>query len=31
MIEQAIAGLVERGFRRDRGREMGSLHIEEYW
>jgi len=31
MIEQAIAGLVARGFRRDRGREMGSLHIEEYW
>ena len=31
MIEQAIAGLVERGFRRDRAREMGSLHVEEYW
>ncbi len=31
MIEQAIAGLVARGFRRDQGRAIGSLHTEEYW
>jgi ferredoxin--NADP+ reductase len=31
MIDQAIVRLVEREFRRDRGRESGSLHTEEYW
>lgn len=31
MIEAATARLVERGFVRDRGKTVGTIHVEEYW
>ncbi len=31
MITEAIDRLVAKGFIRDKGREIGSIHIEEYW
>lgn len=31
MIEQTIAGLVERGFVQDRGHDVGTIHTELYW
>jgi ferredoxin--NADP+ reductase len=31
MIDAATARLVERGFVKDKGREVGDLHTEEYW